>query len=161
LVIAADISEGMLEIAKQKIEKRGLSAIIRTQLADSMNLPFESDSFDAITVGFGVRNFEDPALGIREMLRVLRPGGRLAVLEFSEPVKSPFRQLYGFYFRKILPGLGKLFSRNPAAYQYLPDSVGRFPARQAFTKLLTDNGFRMARFRQLSMGIACIYVCEK
>lgn len=122
-VIGVDISPGMLEVGRQKMKDRGYDQIIDLQLADSENLPFEENKFDAVIVAFGVRNFENLERGLSEMKRVLRPGGKMIVLEFSKPRMFPFKQLYNFYFKFILPKIGRLISRDKAAYTYLPESV--------------------------------------
>jgi demethylmenaquinone methyltransferase/2-methoxy-6-polyprenyl-1,4-benzoquinol methylase len=160
-VTGVDISPAMLELAVEKTRKKRLDHLIEFRIADAADLPFEDGAFDLAMVGFGVRNFESPAAGLTEIRRVLRPGGTLIVLEFSEPLKTWRKKLYGFYFRRILPGVGRLISGSRGAYHYLPESVGRFPAREAFTSLLSQCGFRNATWKELNRGIACLYVCEK
>ncbi|MEA1878095.1 MAG: bifunctional demethylmenaquinone methyltransferase/2-methoxy-6-polyprenyl-1,4-benzoquinol methylase UbiE [Bacteroidota bacterium] len=160
LVIGVDISEGMIGVGQEKIIARGLQDVIKLQTADSENLPFEGGEFDAITVAFGVRNFEDPMKGLAEMCRVLKPGGRLVVLEFMMPRYFPFKQLYQFYFRRILPLLGKIISKDFSAYQYLPDSVQKFPQGESFIRMLKDAGFKKTSFKSLSFGIAGLYIGE-
>lgn len=160
-IIACDISEQMLAIGKRKVEKKELGQLIQLMLADAEKLPFGNETFDAITVGFGVRNFETLEKGLGEMLRVLKPGGRLVVLEFSQPTKSPFRQLYNLYFTCVLPFIGKLISRNHKAYQYLPDSVIQFPAGKDFLFIMNQIGYKNTHFQSLTFGIASLYVGEK
>lgn len=160
-VVGVDLSDGMIEVGRQKLKARGLDSLIQLQVADSENLPFENQQFDAITVAFGVRNFENPLLGLKEMQRVLAPGGRLAVLEFMMPRRFPIKQLYRFYFSKILPLVGRFISKDFSAYQYLPDSVQSFPQREAFLELLLEAGFDQASYRSLSFGIAGLYTAEK
>lgn len=160
-VVGVDLSDGMIEVGRQKLKARGLDSQIQLQVADSENLPFENQQFDAITVAFGVRNFENPLLGLKEMQRVLAPGGRLAVLEFMMPRRFPIKQLYRFYFSKILPLVGRFISKDFSAYQYLPDSVQSFPQREAFLELLLEAGFDQASYRSLSFGIAGLYTAEK
>ena len=126
-IIGVDISEGMLDKGRQKLEKRGLSSIIQLKYGDSEDLPFDENQFDAIVVGFGVRNFENLQKGLSEMLRVLKPNGKVAILELSKPKISPFKQMYWFYFKLILPVIGRFFSKDKSAYTYLPDSVSAFP----------------------------------
>jgi len=126
-ITGVDISEGMLNLGKVKVSKRNLDKHIELMLADSENLPFESNSFDAITIGFGVRNFEHLEKGLAEMYRVLKPGGMIAILEFSKPKNFPIKQLYNFYFKRITPLAGKIFSKDSSAYTYLPESVQAFP----------------------------------
>jgi demethylmenaquinone methyltransferase/2-methoxy-6-polyprenyl-1,4-benzoquinol methylase len=134
-VIGVDISPGMLEVGRQKMKDRGYDQIIDLQLADSENLPFEENKFDAVIVAFGVRNFENLERGLSEMKRVLRPGGKMIVLEFSKPRMFPFKQLYNFYFKFILPKIGRLISRDKAAYTYLPESVQAFPDGPEFVSI--------------------------
>jgi demethylmenaquinone methyltransferase/2-methoxy-6-polyprenyl-1,4-benzoquinol methylase len=160
-ISGVDISIQMLDTGRKKIKKRKLDKLIRLVLADSEVLPFLDNSFDGVTAGFGVRNFEDLLKGLAEMHRVLRPGAKAVILEFSVPTKSPFRQLYHFYFTAILPVIGKLVSRHRQAYQYLPDSVNRFPAGMEFLKIMESAGFRNTRFILLSFGIASLYIGEK
>ncbi|HMR58635.1 MAG TPA: bifunctional demethylmenaquinone methyltransferase/2-methoxy-6-polyprenyl-1,4-benzoquinol methylase UbiE, partial [Cyclobacteriaceae bacterium] len=141
-VIGVDISPGMLEVGRQKMKDRGYDQIIDLQLADSENLPFEENKFDAVIVAFGVRNFENLERGLSEMKRVLRPGGKMIVLEFSKPRMFPFKQLYNFYFKFILPKIGRLISRDKAAYTYLPESVQAFPDGPEFVSILNRLGFK-------------------
>ena len=131
-VTGIDISKGMLEVGQGKIDRLNLAGRVRLMQGDAEALPFEDDSFDAITVAFGVRNFQHLEKGLTEMLRVLKPGGRLMILEFSRPRKWLFKQLYQFYMKRITPGLGKLISRNAAAYSYLDESVRAFPEGDQF-----------------------------
>lgn len=158
VIVGVDISEGMIKVGQQKINDRGLQKKISFITADSEDLPFDDEHFDAITVAFGVRNFENPLKGLKEMRRVLKLNGRLVVLEFMMPQRFPFKQLYQFYFRIILPIVGKIISKDFSAYQYLPDSVKQFPQREAFVKLLNEAGFKTASFRALSFGIAGLYI---
>jgi demethylmenaquinone methyltransferase/2-methoxy-6-polyprenyl-1,4-benzoquinol methylase len=160
-IIGVDIAEEMLVVAREKIKKKNLAGIIEVKLADSENLPFENDSFDAVTVAFGVRNFEDLDRGISEMNRVLRPGGKVVILEFSMPQKFPVRQLYLFYFRFILPLVGKIVSKNNMAYKYLPDSVSAFPQGTDFMRIMQNAGFVNVMQEKLSFGIASVYIGEK
>ncbi len=158
---AVDISEEMLKIAGQKILKRGRQHTIHLQKADSENLPFEKSSFDAVMVAFGVRNFEDLNKGLSEMARVLKPGGRLVVLELSTPRKPPFKQLYNFYFTHILSWWGGLISKDKAAYSYLPTSVQAFPEGTEFEQLLLQCGLVPIKTMPQTFGIATIYLAEK
>lgn len=160
-ITGIDISAGMLEMGRQKIEKKGLSEKIELIKADSENLQFQDNTFDAAIVGFGVRNFETLEKGLSEILRVLKPGGIFIVLEFSKPRKSPFKQLYYFYFRKIIPMLGKLISKDNSAYSYLPESVNKFPDGEDFIKILNTVGFINNRWHSQTFGIASIYQTEK
>ncbi|QOI97300.1 MAG: bifunctional demethylmenaquinone methyltransferase/2-methoxy-6-polyprenyl-1,4-benzoquinol methylase UbiE [Flammeovirgaceae bacterium] len=160
-IIGVDISEGMLEIGRKKMQNRGLDKKIDLISGDSENLPFEENKFDAVTVGFGVRNFEDVNRGLAEIRRVLRPGGMLVVLEFSRPKQFPFKQLYNFYFKFILPKLGRLISRDKAAYTYLPESVEAFPDGDDFLTILTNLGYKEPACKPLTLGISSIYTARK
>jgi demethylmenaquinone methyltransferase/2-methoxy-6-polyprenyl-1,4-benzoquinol methylase len=160
-VTGIDISRGMLEIGEQKIHRLGLEEKISLQPGDSEALQFADGSFDAITVAFGVRNFENLEKGMREMLRVLRPGGRLVVLEFSQPHTPGVRQVYDLYLRLVAPNVGKMVSSSREAYQYLNDSVKAFPEGAAFLDILNRCGYAQARLRRLSLGICTLYIGEK
>lgn len=160
-VIGIDISEGMLAVGKEKMKQRKVDNIITLQLGDSENLPFENDYFDAYTAGFGVRNFENLEKGLAEMLRVLKPNGKAVILEFSKPKKFPIKQLYNFYFNNILPGIGKLVSKDNAAYTYLPESVNAFPEGNDFLVILNQLGYKNAKAIPLMFGIASIYTASK
>lgn len=160
-VTGVDISAGMLKLGKEKIKKKGLENKIELTLADSENLPFADNQFDAITVGFGVRNFEHLEKGISDMYRVLKPGGTMVILEFSKPRMFPVKQLYKIYFRYVTPFIGKLFSKNNAAYTYLPESVNAFPDGEDFLNVLRKVGLKKASVILLSFGIASIYIAEK
>lgn len=156
-IIGVDISEGMLEIARRKISSRGLEQVFEVQLGDSEQLPFPADSFDAVMVAFGVRNFEDLGKGLADMRRVLKPNGKLVVLEFSHPKKFPVKQLYRFYSFRILPFWGRLFSRDRRAYTYLPESVAAFPDGREFTSIMEKAGYKETKHRSLTFGICSIY----
>ncbi|MBI9034947.1 MAG: bifunctional demethylmenaquinone methyltransferase/2-methoxy-6-polyprenyl-1,4-benzoquinol methylase UbiE [Bacteroidales bacterium] len=160
-IIGADISDNMLEVGRQKIAEKNLTHIISLENGDSENLRFENNTFDAITVAFGVRNFETLSKGLKEMHRVLHPNGKVIILEFSKPERFPVKQLYKFYFSSILPLLGKLISKDPGAYTYLPESVEKFPYGDQFLKQMKDAGFRNTFCKPLSFGIASIYVGDK
>lgn len=160
-IIGVDISEGMLEMGREKIAKRGLDDLIQLSLGDSENLPFPDDHFDVLTVSFGVRNYENLEKGLAEMLRVTRPGGKVIILEFSKPEKFPMKQLFGFYSKRILPAVGRLVSKDPRAYTYLPDSVDAFPYGKAFTDVLSKLGYRETSVRPQTFGIASIYTGTK
>ncbi|MBL7706036.1 MAG: bifunctional demethylmenaquinone methyltransferase/2-methoxy-6-polyprenyl-1,4-benzoquinol methylase UbiE [Taibaiella sp.] len=161
LVTGVDISEGMLEVGRKKMADKQLTDKIKLQYGDSEDLPFADDHFDAITCAYGVRNFENLEAGLTQMCRVMRPGGRLAILEFSHPQKFPFRQLYKFYFKNILPTIGKMVSKDATAYTYLPASVAAFPEGKEFVKILEKCGFKKANARPLTMGITTLYTAEK
>jgi demethylmenaquinone methyltransferase/2-methoxy-6-polyprenyl-1,4-benzoquinol methylase len=160
-VVGIDISENMLAIGREKLEKKGLGAIITLQSGEAERLAFPDGSFDASIVAFGARNFEDLEQGLREMGRVLRPGGRIVVLEFSRPSAFPFTQIYFFYFRRILPLIGRLVSKDRGAYTYLPDTVMKFPEGESFLGILRTAGFTALRQDRLTFGIATIYTGEK
>jgi demethylmenaquinone methyltransferase/2-methoxy-6-polyprenyl-1,4-benzoquinol methylase len=160
-IIGLDIAANMLQIGKEKIKTKKLDQIIEMQLGDSENMPFKDYSFDAVTVAFGVRNFEDLQKGLKEMHRVLKHGGTATILEFSKPKIFPVKQLYNFYFKYILPGFGKLVSKSKDAYTYLPESVSVFPEDKEFINELEKAGFRGNRQKRLSMGIATLYSANK
>lgn len=156
-IIGVDISAGMLEIAKEKIAKRNLSNRFEVRLGDSEKLPFTDNEFDALTVAYGVRNFENLEVGLADMLRVLKPGGKAVVLEFSKPKGFPVKQLYNFYFKYITPGIGKLFSKDARAYSYLPESVAAFPDGKDFVAMMNKVGFQNTKNQPLTFGICSIY----
>lgn len=160
-VIGIDISEGMLEVGRRKLKKKKLTESIELLKADSENLPFDNEKFDAAIVGFGVRNFENLKKGLTEINRVLKPGGAFYVLEFSKPVKSPYKQIYQFYFTKILPFIGRIISKNSSAYTYLPESVNEFPDGELFLTILAEVGFVKNKCFQQTFGIASIYEAYK
>jgi len=160
-VVGVDISRGMLEEGKGKLKKRGLEEKIELIYGDSENLQFGDNKFDAIIVAFGVRNFQDLNLGLSEMLRVLNSGGVVAILEFSKPGRFPFKQVYDFYFKNILPFIGRKISKDHAAYTYLPESVQAFPEGKDFLKVLEKVGFKNTKCLPLTFGISSIYLAEK
>jgi demethylmenaquinone methyltransferase / 2-methoxy-6-polyprenyl-1,4-benzoquinol methylase len=160
-VIGVDISTGMLDIGRQKVARMHFEKKIALQTADSEALPFPDRHFDAITVAFGVRNFEHLEKGLGEMQRVLKPGGKLVVLEFSQPRTPGVRQLYDLYLRLVAPKIGRMISSSREAYQYLNDSVRAFPEGQHFIRILDDCGYVRTRLRRLSLGICSLYVGEK
>ena len=156
-IVGLDISKGMLEVGKKKVKEKGLDDLIIMVLGDSENLPFDDNSFDAVTVGFGVRNFENLDKGLQEINRILRPGGIFVVLETSQPEKFPFKQLYKFHTKYIIPLLGKLFSKDQKAYEYLPQSAKAFPYGKAFNNILKKNKFTSVYNYPLLFGAASIY----
>jgi demethylmenaquinone methyltransferase/2-methoxy-6-polyprenyl-1,4-benzoquinol methylase len=160
-IIGVDISQGMLDIAQQKINKRGLNAQFSVKLGDSEKLPFDAGEFDAVTVAYGVRNFEHLETGLADIRRVLKPGGKAVILEFSKPKVFPVKQLYKLYFNYITPGIGKLFSKDARAYSYLPESVAAFPDGAAFIGLMDKVGFKNTKYRPLAFGICSIYTGVK
>ncbi len=160
-ITGVDISEGMLEVGRKKIASRGLTEMIRLQYGDSEDLPFNENTFDAFTVAFGVRNFQNLEKGMKEMLRVLKPGALGIVLEFSKPKRFPVKQLFTFYFKFIMPLIGKLISKDSRAYTYLPESVESFPSGDDFLKVMQNAGYRECRTITLTGGIASIYLGRK
>lgn len=156
-ISGVDLSEKMLEIGRQKLQALQLAVPIELLKADCEALPFEDQSFDAVSVAFGVRNFEHLEQGLAEMLRVLKPGGRLVILEFSRPTAFPVKQLFEVYFRYITPYIGKWFARSKEAYAYLPESVQAFPQGSQMTDILTKIGYRDALCKPLTFGICSIY----
>jgi demethylmenaquinone methyltransferase/2-methoxy-6-polyprenyl-1,4-benzoquinol methylase len=156
-IVGVDISAGMLDVAKQKIAKRNLGHKFEVKLGDSEKLPFEANEFDAVTVAYGVRNFENLEKGLTDINRVLKPGGKAVVLEFSKPKAFPIKQLYQFYFNYITPGIGKLFSKDSRAYSYLPESVAAFPDGKDFIAVMDKAGFKHTKCRPLAFGICSIY----
>jgi demethylmenaquinone methyltransferase/2-methoxy-6-polyprenyl-1,4-benzoquinol methylase len=160
-VIGVDISEGMLKVGMEKMRAKQVDHLISLRLGDSENLPFQDEIFDAITVGFGVRNFENLNKGLTEMYRVLKPNGKVVILEFSKPKVFPIKQLFGFYSRFFIPFFGKLFSKDKRAYAYLPESVQAFPEGQDFENILTNIGYSDVSSIRLSGGIATIYLGGK
>jgi demethylmenaquinone methyltransferase/2-methoxy-6-polyprenyl-1,4-benzoquinol methylase len=160
-IIGVDISRGMLDIADQKIIKRKLSDKFEVKLGDSEKLPFENNEFDAVTVAYGVRNFENLEVGLADIQRVLKHGGKAVILEFSKPKTFPIKQLYNVYFSYITPGIGKLFSKDARAYSYLPESVAAFPDGERFVTLMQKAGFKNTKCRPLAFGICSIYTGVK
>jgi len=156
-IIGMDISSGMLDVGKNKMKAKNVSHIIDMQLGDSENMPFEDGYFDAVTVGFGVRNYEHLEKGLTEMLRVTRSGGKIVILEFSKPKRFPIKQAFGFYSRFIIPFFGKRISKDEKAYAYLPESVAAFPEGKAFTDILSKLGYKQVDATLVSGGIATIY----
>jgi demethylmenaquinone methyltransferase / 2-methoxy-6-polyprenyl-1,4-benzoquinol methylase len=160
-IIGTDISNHMLDFGRVKIKDAGLDHIISLETGDSEHLRFDTATFDAVTVAFGVRNYENLEKGLAEMCRVLRPGGQLVVLEFSKPHLFPFKQLYNAYFRYVLPLIGRLTSRDIRAYTYLFESVQVFPEGDDFLSILTNTGFHQAQCKRLTLGICSIYYATK
>jgi len=160
-ITGIDISEGMLQHGRQKIEKLGLQQHIALQTGDSERINFADNTFDAITVAFGVRNFENLDKGLAEMYRVLKPGGKLVVLEFSKPKQPLFKSLCNWYMHVLTPGIGKMFSKNKDAYKYLSNSVQAFPEREQFTTIMQGAGYKNTSFKPLTLGICCIYCGSK
>ena len=160
-VVGLDISAGMLDVGKQKIIKANLTDKIEMLVGDSENMPFEDNTFDAITVSFGVRNFANLDKGLTEIKRVLKPGGTFVVLETSVPTKFPYKQGYWFHSSIILPIIGKLFSKDKVAYSYLSESANSFPFGEKFNNILLKNGFTTATDKPVTFGVASIYTATK
>ena len=160
-VTGVDLSQGMLDVGIEKIKSRGYQDKISMQQGDSENLPFDDNSFDAYTVGFGVRNFENLNKGLSEMHRILNPGGITVILEFSKPKSFPIKQLFAFYFKYIMPTIGNLLSKDSSAYTYLPESVMAFPEGEDLLNEMGKVGFKNLRQKKLTAGIASIYIGYK
>ena len=160
-ITGIDISEGMMKFGREKIAKLHYDKTITLQYGDAETCPLPDNSIDAVTVGFGVRNFENLEKGLANMLRILRPGGQLCILEFSSPRKFPVKQFYNFHFKYITPTLGKMFSKDTRAYTYFPESIKAFPDNERFTAILEKVGYKNATFRSVGMGLAAIYLAEK
>lgn len=160
-ITGIDIADRMLEVGRKKIAANGLSEVITMETGDSEALRFNTGEFDVVTCAYGVRNFEHLNVGLKEMNRVLRPGGKVVILEFSHPTGFPVKQVFRFYFRFILPLMGRLVSRHSRAYTYLPESVMAFPQGTDFCKILTSCGFINAKARPLTFGITTLYTAYK
>jgi len=160
-IVGIDISDGMLQLGRKKIEHLGLGNTIELLNGDSETIKFADNTFDAVTVAFGVRNFENLEKGLTEIRRVLKPGGRLVVLEFSKPKTSVVKQLYNVYMKVAAPAIGRLFSKNRNAYKYLDESIKKFPEGKNFTSILDNLGYQNTYRKTLSLGICSIYCGEK
>lgn len=160
-ITGVDISEGMMKFGREKLKKLNLDKLITLEKGDAETLAFEDNSYDAIVVGFGVRNFENLEKGLINLQRILKPGGKIIILEFSYPRRFPVKQFYNFYFSYVTPFIGKVFSKDSRAYSYLPESVKAFPDNENFTAILTKCGFKNANFESVSLGIAAIYEATK
>lgn len=160
-ITGIDISSGMLEVGNNKMVRRGFDDRIKLILGDSENLQFDDNHFDGVTVAFGVRNFENLEMGLAEMLRVIKTGGKAVILEFSKPKKFPIKQLFGFYSKRLIPFIGKLVSKDKRAYAYLPESVEAFPEGQSFMDIMSSVGYSNVSGIPVSGGIATIYVGTK
>lgn len=160
-IIGIDISSGMLDIGRKKIEKEGLTNKINLFQGDSTAIKFDDNSFDAVMVAFGVRNFENLEKGLAEMMRVLKPGGKLIILEFSKPKQNTVKFFYNTYMRIVAPKIVRWFKQNKEAYMYLTESAKAFPERQSFIDILKKTGYVDTQFKPLSLGICCIYSGKK
>ena len=156
-----DIADQMLAVGRKKIAENNLTSTITLQTADSVALPFATGNFDVVMCAFGVRNFEHLEAGLTEMSRVLRPGGKVVILEFSHPTTFPIKQLFGFYFRYILPLMGRMVSKHSRAYTYLPESVMAFPQGEEFCAILEKCGYKNPKPKQLTFGISSLYTAYK
>lgn len=160
-LIGVDISEGMMNVGREKVKRQGLSNKISFVREDCTSLSFANDKFDAITVAFGIRNFEDLDKGLSEMCRVLKPGGQLVILELSTPERFPMKQLFGIYSKVIIPFLGKCLSKDNKAYIYLPESIRAFPQGEVMREVILRAGFREVAFKRLTLGICTLYMARK
>ncbi len=160
-VTGIDIANEMLEVGRLKLRNKHLADKVELLLGDSENIGFADNTFDAVTVAFGVRNFENLEIGLAEMLRVTRPGGMVAILEFSKPKMFPFKQLYNFYFKNLLPLIGRITSRDPKAYSYLYESVQAFPDGKDFANVLEKIGYQSATYKPFTLGICTLYLAKK
>ena len=160
-IIGVDISNKMLEVGREKVLKKRLKDRVDLRYGNSLELPFSDNEFDVVTVAFGVRNFENIKKGLFEISRVLKENGKIVVLEFSNPKKFPTKQLFNFYSKKLMPGIGKIVSKDSRAYSYLPESVQAFPTEDEFAKIIEESGFKEANYRNVSNGIAAIHIASK
>ncbi|SHF42920.1 bifunctional demethylmenaquinone methyltransferase/2-methoxy-6-polyprenyl-1,4-benzoquinol methylase UbiE [Dysgonomonas macrotermitis] len=160
-ITGIDISEGMMDVGRKKVDKLGLSGHISFEKQDCMALDIPDNTFDAAVVGFGVRNFEDLDKGMKEILRVLKPGGRLMILELTTPKSFPMKQGYWIYSRLFIPSIGRLISKDKVAYKYLPKSIEAFVQGKEMVEVLAKNGFRNARYKSYTFGICSMYIGEK
>lgn len=160
-LIGTDISEGMMKIGKEKVERMGLSQIISFEKEDCLHLSYEDNSFDAVTAAFGIRNFADLDKGLKEMCRVLKPGGHLCIVELTTPVRFPMKQLFHIYSHSVLPFYGRLISKDTNAYSYLIKTIEAFPQGERMVDILQQAGFANASFRRLTFGICTLYTATK
>jgi len=160
-VVGVDFAGAMLHVGLEKLRGRGLDRRISLVRGDATRIPIADSWADAATIGFGIRNVADPEASLRELARVLKPGGRLVILEFGEPIIPGIKTLYNWYFRFVLPQLGKLVSKHQSAYSYLPASVGTFPAPPVFAATISSHGFREVRAVPLTLGVVYLYVATR
>jgi demethylmenaquinone methyltransferase/2-methoxy-6-polyprenyl-1,4-benzoquinol methylase len=160
-IIGVDISEGMMKFGREKIKKKGLDKLITLEYGDAETLSFADNTFDAIVVGFGVRNFENLEKGLVNLRRILKPNGRIVILEFSNPRNGFIRWAYNFYFNKVTPFVGRLFSKDIRAYTYLPESVKAFPDNERFTAILEKLNYKNSTYRSLCFGVSAAYSATK
>jgi demethylmenaquinone methyltransferase/2-methoxy-6-polyprenyl-1,4-benzoquinol methylase len=160
-LVGADISEGMMEIGRQKVKALALDNVVTFEKEDCLNLSYQSDTFDAITAAFGIRNFADLDAGLREMYRVLKPGGHLSIIELTTPVTFPMKQLFHIYSHTVLPIYGRMISRDTSAYSYLTKTIEAFPHGERMMDILMKAGFAEASFKRLTFGICTMYLATK
>ncbi len=160
-LLGTDLSEGMLSVGRCKVEKAGLTGTITFRKEDCMSLTLPSDTFDAVTVAYGIRNFENLDCGLREMLRVMRPGGRLVIIELTAPTRFPMKQLFGFYSHVLMPTLGRIISRDSKAYTYLPATMEVFPQGERMQEILRNAGFKDVAFHRFTFGLSTLYTATK
>ena len=160
-LLGVDLSEGMMQVGRRKVEKARLGHVIRFQREDCLNLSVPADSFDAVTVAYGIRNFENLDQGLREMCRVLRPGGKLVVIELTSPVRFPMKQLFWAYSHLLMPALGKVISRDAQAYSFLPATMEAFPQGEVMQGILQKAGFCAVTFKRFTGGLSTLYLAEK
>lgn len=160
-LIGTDISEGMMNVGREKVKNEGLAQQISFAREDCTNLSFKDNRFDAVTVAFGIRNFADLDKGLTEMCRVLKPGGHLVILELTTPEQFPMKQLFGIYSKVVIPTLGKLMSKDKSAYHYLPETIKAFPQGEVMKKSLSKAGFSHVDFKRLTFGICTLYTATK
>ena len=160
-ILGIDLSEGMLSVGREKVKKEGLADRIEMRKADCMALDLPDDTFDAVTVAYGVRNFENLDQGLREMRRVLRPGGRLVIIELTSPVRFPMKQLFRLYSRVLMPLIGKIISRDAKAYSYLPATMEAFPQGEVMQEILLKAGYTNVQFKRFTFGLSTLYTAAK
>ena len=160
-LVGADISEGMMEIGRQKVKALALDNVVTFEKEDCLNLSYQSDTFDAVTAAFGIRNFADLDAGLREMYRVLKPGGHLSIIELTTPVTFPMKQLFHIYSHTVLPIYGRMISRDTSAYSYLTKTIEAFPQDERMMDILMKAGFAEASFKRLTFGICTMYLATK
>ena len=160
-LVGADISEGMMEIGRQKVKALALDNVVTFEKEDCLNLSYQSDTFDAVTAAFGIRNFADLDAGLREMYRVLKPGGHLSIIELTTPVTFPMKQLFHIYSHTVLPIYGRMISRDTSAYSYLTKTIEAFPQGERMMDILMKAGFAEASFKRLTFGICTMYLATK